>query len=166
MALIELFLGICLLQKGPQDIPYSRFLCWFIFAIYLIVNCAVLALQSDMLILIAQLTVQLVYTVAFFWICLWISNQRLRFPQSMTAVFGTDAFISLVALPLLGWITAEPQSPSIYMILFGLMVWQIVVTGHILRNALSARFSFGFGLALLYFYLSFQLMTHLFPLSE
>lgn len=165
MALLRLYLGICFLRQGPQDIPSSNFLFRLILLVYLVVGCAVSTLQLEWAAVFLQVAIQAVVVFVFVWGCLAMSNQGSRFLQTMMAVLGTDALISLIALPLLFWIKADPKVFPAYILLFGLMLWQLVVMGHILRCALDKPFWYGFGFAFLFVYLSYQLMAALFPVA-
>ena len=158
MAIVRLFLGICLLRQGPGDIPYSNFLFYLTFFVYLAFGVSVLTLQAGDTSLVIQMTVQVATVFAFVWGCLALYSRQPRFMQTMTAVLGSDALISFIALPLLFWIKVDPNMPSLILCLLGLMFWQLVVMGHIMRRALDKSLFFGVGLAFLFLFLSFQLM--------
>ena len=163
MAIIRLFLGICLLRQGPGDIPYSNFLFYLTFTVYLVFGILVLTLQAGDTSWVIQMTVQVFTVFAFVWGCLALYSRQPRFMQTMTAVLGSDALISFIALPLLFWIKVDPSMSALFLCLLGLMLWQLIVMGHILRRALDKPLLFGVGLAFLFLFLSFQLMGSLTP---
>ncbi len=163
MAIVRLFLEICLLRQGPGDIPYSNFLFYLTFMVYLMFGISVLTLQAGDASLIIQMTLQVFTVFAFVWGCLALYSRQPRFMQTMTAVLGSDALISFIALPLLFWIKVDPGMPVLFMCLLGLMFWQLIVMGHILRRALDKSLWFGVGLTFLFLFMSFQLMGALAP---
>jgi len=151
------------MRQGPQDIPYSIFLFYLSFFFYLVFGITVLTVQAENISLFIQMTVQVLSLFAFVWVCLVLYRRESRFMQTMTAVLGTDALITCIALPLLFWIKVDPNMQVLYMCLVVLMLWQLIVMGHILRRALDNSFFFGAGLAFLFLFLSFQIMDALAP---
>ena len=163
MAIIRLFLGICLLRQGPGDIPHSTFLFYLTFFVYLAFGVFILTMQAEETSLVIQMTVQVFTVFAFVWACLALYSRQPRYMQTMTAVLGSDALISFIALPLLFLIKVDPSMTSLVLCLLGLMFWQLLVMGHILRRALDKPLLFGVGLSFLFLFLSFQLMGVLTP---
>jgi len=163
MSLVRLFLEICLYQKGPQDVPASAALFYLMVLAYFAIGAVVLGMQTGWLIGIAQAVVELMLVLGFIWGLLALSRKPARFQQTATALLGSDTLISVAALPLLLSVKAAPQTAFPYVLLMGLMIWSMAVTGHILRHALSKPLSLGIGLAVLYFLATYQIMAYWFP---
>ncbi len=163
MSLVRLFVAICLYQKGPQDVPASAGLFYLVVLAYFAVGAVVLGMQAGSVIGIAQAAVELVLVLGFVWGLLALSRKPARFQQTATALLGTDTLISVAALPLLLAVKVGPQAAFPTVLLMGLMIWSMAVTGHILRHALSKPLSFGIGLAVLYFLVTYQVMAYWFP---
>ena len=115
---------------------------------------------------VLQFLVSIGLLVTFSWIMLIANGKTVRFQQTLTALLGADTLISVMALPFLVWISLNQGSGLAYYVLFGSMLWSIAVVGHIIRHALSSSYLFGFGLAILYFFTSFQVMAYLFPIGR
>ena len=101
-------------------------------------------------------------------VVLWARMLSGRFVQTLTALAGSGALMTVIALPLVLWqgyvgVTDAnvPTLPSWLLMIW--MVWNVVVVGHILRHALSTVLALGIGLAAVYAYITFQLMRIFLP---
>ncbi len=101
------------------------------------------------------------------YIGLTMMSFKARFHQSATALFGTGTLINLLFMPL--ELMSNKDSPASFMtelasilILF-LVLWALVVMGHIMRHTFSIRFSGGMLLALAYFLFINWLVVGLLP---
>jgi hypothetical protein len=164
LKIIGLFMQICFFIKAPQDIPYSR---WF-FGLLLLINIAisllVLSMSTGLFSSLLQVPTGIFLLLGSVYLILTFAGQLQRFYQTATALLGVDALISLFALPILGSTILEQEAAGkAYLILLALMIWHWAVTGHIFRHALSSSLSFGLGLSFLYFFVSYQIMSILFP---
>ncbi len=100
----------------------------------------------------AQIILASVITGAFLYGAVTAIGRAERFVQTATAVFGTDAIITLLALPIALTMTPEPRT-VMTMGDLGLLVmgiWNIAILGHILRHALSVTMGIGVLVALGY----------------
>lgn len=163
-AFVKLFVDICFFKKGPQDIPASSFLFRLVLLAYFLIGVSLLMLQATWLDAVIQALAEAGVTLGFIWLTLLVSHKAARFQQTATAMLGTDALISIGALPLLVWLEAGSsiQFPYPYILLLGLMLWHLAIVSHILRHALSKPLSLGVGVAILYVLVSYQVMSALF----
>jgi len=160
--LLKLFYGICLLKKGPQDIPASDWLFRVLLIVSIFVDFLVLILNTDLFSSIVQTFVEIALTLGLTWVILYIAKKQFRFQQTVCALMATDILISLLALPAIA-ILVNGGAGSTFIVIILLMVWHWVVSGHIFTHALEQPFSFGLGIAFLYIFLSIQVMGILFP---
>ena len=156
MSLLKLFISICLLKKGPEDIPASPVLLKMVVAFYLAVSTLLYWVQNG-----AWLN-GVIHAVAEFLVAwgavgalLWVSGFANRFLQTMIGLLGCDALIALVAIPII----SLSDGSALILVLIG---WSIAITGHVFRRSLSHSLSFGVGVALLYNFLSYQIIVSLF----
>lgn len=135
-------LEIALLRRGPQDLPYSPTL--LALAVAASVLASVLAQGANGLPLLSIALVA-VYTAAFLHGVLQMRQLTARFLQTATAVFGTDALITLAALPVLAALGAPGSQPGSGAVLayLALVAWNVAVLAHILRHALDTGFGRG-----------------------
>lgn len=142
-ATLQRLIGIALLREGPQNLPASQNLMFVLALATAAINYPGIVLYTPDAQPLLQLGLLLGFNAAFVYIALALRNLRPRFVQSMSALFGTDALISAVALPVLfllgppvaGEAGAGSGVAAIAFLL--LLVWNIAVVNHILRQALD-----------------------------
>lgn len=163
MALIQLFIEICLFRKGPQDTPASPLLLWLSLAAYLLVGIVLLGLEAEWPLAVVESAVELLILLGFLWLVLMLNGKPQRWQKAATAMLGSDVVISALAIPLVAWMIFVPDAPGIHLILFAMMLWHVAVVAHILRHALSKPWPQGLLLAVTYVAGSYSLMMWLFP---
>lgn len=161
--IIKLLLDICLFKKGPQNLPYSVWLLRLLLVVYISVRVLMLSMRFDWLDVLLQIIVDVFLVTVFFWTLLYLSRKLGRFYQVMSAVLGTDALISFLALPGIATMETGRGGLLALLITLGLIGWHWAVTGHIISNALDKTLSFSLGLTFLYLVGSYQVMALLFP---
>lgn len=160
--LIKLFFDICLLKKGPEDIPVSSWLLRILIFAYACISLLILLLSVDLYHAILQAVVEIILILVSSWCILFLAKKLMRFKQTVSALMATGVLISLFSLPAMATLIGAGTTLSIISIVL-LMLWSWVVSGHIYSKALDQAFSFGLGIAFLYILLSFQVMAFLFP---
>jgi hypothetical protein len=90
-----------------------------------------------------------------------------RLQQTLIALMGAGILLGVLALPLLLWLDTAAQqvgfSPGLAaLLLSGFMIWNIAITAHIMRQALSVSFTVGVLVAVIYALVSIQVMNFLF----
>lgn len=163
--LIKLYFDMCLLRKGPQDVPYSLFVFWLSMVLYGFSGLLLLYMRLGWLDSMIQLSVEIVLILGFTGVMLTVSGRLSRFFQTASAMLGTDAIISFLGLPVISSMMLGSMSSLPYYVSIGLMIWHLFITGHIFRHALDKSYGFGLGLAFLYIFFSFQTMVLLFAES-
>lgn len=160
---------ICLLRAGPQDLPASaRFLGLTLLG-YTLVDWLIsrTSLPSSQALLVGLLDVLLL--ASFAQIALRIVAKPERFNQTLAAMAGTWLLLGLLALPMIqGLIAARAADTSVPLLGFaylGILVWSLLVLGHILRHALNLSMPFGVGIGLVYTLISYLIVDTLFPVS-
>ena len=104
--------------------------------------------------------VVLMLTVLYFG--LKFHGSLARFQQAATALMGSGFLLGLLALPLVAW-SHHSESSEAGLLLLVLIIWSLVVMGHILRHTFETRFNLGLGIAVLYTLVSWNLTFMLFP---
>lgn len=169
-SLVRPFLEICILRKGPQDLPASGLLLGIAVCAHVLMSIllsvvtlnawqAVLAGLTDTL-LVLILTGTLLYA----------HRQKTRIVQTLTAMTGTGAIITLVAIPVFSWLyslqSSGSGSPLAGLLVLALIAWSLGISGHILRHALSIPYFLGIFIAFVFFWISHSVFTSLFPLGN
>ncbi len=167
--LFNSFLEICLFQRGPQDLPTSGFFLGIVFVISLsvalLLNLINLSFQHAVVAVILNFAVVIIITQ----LILRLYNKPMRFVQTLTAQLGAGIVISVFAVPVVVMLVyAEKHDVSMTtgsLFWLGLFIWEIAVTAHILRHALSTTLLQGFLISILYPLVYFQLIDFIFPTS-
>ncbi|NBD96302.1 MAG: hypothetical protein GVY11_07505 [Gammaproteobacteria bacterium] len=158
--LISRLVGILLLRDGPQDLPAGSNALALAIGLYTLASGASLMAGEQppgnpIGILLLAILLPMVLTR----IVLSLRGRPARWIQTLTALFGTSALISLVSLPLsLGG--GEPSQPLIVASLV-LFIWSFAVDAHIWRHALDTIYPVGLAVAVLLFALSMFVITSL-----
>jgi len=163
-ALVTYFVNLCLLRATPQQLPDSGAL----FGVVLVFNALVGTLLMSTTALgfgggLAESLFELLLMLGALHIALKMYGHPGRFSQSATAIMGSGALMSLLALPLLSG--GAPLDDGAILLLLGLMVWSVVIMGHILRHTFDLTKGQGVVVAALYFFASYHVTTSLFGIG-
>ena len=161
--IFRLFFDICLLKKGPQDVPPSRLLFWFSLTLYGMVGFLMLHLSVSWLASLFQLLAEIMILLIFTAGILYLKGKTSRLFPVVTALLGADALISFFALPVIASMTIGRTPFFSELVYLALVIWSWLVMGHIFRHALSISLSFGLGVAFVYIFSTLQIMGFLFP---
>jgi hypothetical protein len=163
-----MFWDICAVKAAPQDLPASSFLLSLALLAYLVTGAVVAAFQWPLSQAILAAFLDTVFLTVLSRVLLWARMLSGRFVQTLTALAGSGAVMTVIALPLVMWQSFvgvtdanAPTLPSWLLMIW--MIWNVVVVGHILRHALSTVLPLGIGLAAVYAYITFQLMRIFLP---
>lgn len=163
-----MFWDICAVKAAPQDLPASSFLLGLALLAYLVTGAVVAAFQWPLSQAILAAFLDTVFLTVLSRVLLWARMLSGRFVQTLTALAGSGAVMTVIALPLVMWQSFvgvtdanAPTLPSWLLMIW--MIWNVVVVGHILRHALSTVLPLGIGLAAVYAYITFQLMRIFLP---
>jgi hypothetical protein len=158
---------IARLRRDPSALPASIVLLVLTAAAY----AGSSAMQSWMLYkgdhLLARTAADLGMTLAMFWILLAASRRMHRYRQTMSAVFGATVLLTPLILMLFGLRQQAAANETIELLVgiasIGVIVWYVLIIGHILRGALEIGFVTGIALALTFVLASDAVQTRLFP---
>ncbi len=165
--LSKAFLDICLLRKGPQDLPKSSVLLYLSLILYMVfdVLLTVQARPFEDALLVSFIDVGFLLGVIFF--ILKQHHYLDRWVQTITALCGTGVILGIFIFPLVyggAQNQYETWLQQIIILLFIIMViWNIAVLAHIVRNAISTSLGIGIAIAILYIWMSSLLISMLFP---
>ena len=127
----------------------------------------VFATPADVL---RSLALDLLMTAAAPWVLLALLGLRNRYLQTLTAMFGTGALLTLLSLPCNLWRAQlgedAPAAAVPNALLFGILIWSLVVNGHIYARALSRPFTAGIIIAIAMFFLQTTLLFRFVPVAQ
>lgn len=156
MNLITRFLDICFLKAGPQDLPNSTWLMKFSLVVYFALAVISQLLEYSLSMSLAAAIAELILMMLIVAILLQLRGYSERFNQTVTAMAGTGTLISLIALPLVN--LASGISPDqmtftdnvIMVLIMTVLLWSLMVTAHIFRNALEIKAGLAVALTVVY----------------
>lgn len=167
--LMTIWLDICLLRAGPQDLPVSQVLLWLSAGVYALVSflLSVSGYPAGEALQVALLDLGLL--VVFAALMLYLRGKPERLNQTLTALAGSGALLGLIALPLVRMLAAGQAAgevPAFIIVLWLLLYgWSLLVVAHITRHALSIPFPFALGIAIVYTVVAMQIIGAFFPVT-
>ncbi len=166
-SLFDLFLDICLLRRGPQDVPASWALLKLSLVAYGLTSLLVqlVSVQPSTALLQALLDVGLLAGLTY--AVLRALGHSMRFTQTLTALAGAGALLGLVILPVVIWMDRESASGSEpglpVLVFFAWLIWSVAVVAHVLRHALSTSLATAVIYTLGYLVISVVVASWFFP---
>jgi len=160
---LNLLFNICLFKKGPQDIPYSIALLRLSLIAYTLISYLLIRLSIESLKALLQVGVEIILVIGFAYLLLALSNKLNRFVQTCCTFLGSDALITLCAMPVIASLSIDSGNILALFAMLAMMIWHWLVTAHIIRHAINQSFSFSLGIAFLYIFSAYQIIGVLFP---
>jgi hypothetical protein len=168
-ALINPFIQICLLRQGPQDLPTSGILLAIALTAHTVMSVVLSHISLDTLHALLSGLLDTVLLVVLTGSLLYVQRRIVRVTQTVTALAGTGAIITFLALPLSGWLHGADQAAGeggfALLLLLILTGWSLAVAGHIFRHALSVPYFVGLVLAVVFYWISISVFRALFPVG-
>ena len=155
LLILKLFLDICLLRANAEDIPASRALLIISVLAYFVLSLGIAFVPGNLAKIVAIIMVGFILVIALAQAGLWIRSFMNRSVQTITALAGTGTIFCILTWPLL--LLGEQLIFPRYLLLL-VFIWDIVVVGQILRNALSFPFWAGIGISVFYIFTYFRII--------
>lgn len=168
LAIVDAFMKIALRRLGPEHLPSSPFLLLLSGAAYALIQAAIAApTYGFSIVLLRSLILDLALLVTCVWGLLQLIGRPARLRQTLTALLGTGALLSALLIPVIYWwqfLADQESGRGVTMaIVVAVIIWSLVVNGHILSRALSAPYVVGIGIAVIYFLLNSVLLEQVAP---
>lgn len=168
LAYVQTLLNVALRKNGPEDIPDSGFLLGLTFVVYLLIQAPLIWMSFGTAdVLVATLAVSVGMLVLGLWLLLVLTGYRSRFRQSLTAMLGTNALLGAFSVPFTYWREAGLANQASVALpsamIFVIMLWSLMVDGHIVARAISKPFGIGLMIAVAFFFLHTAVLFELLP---
>ncbi len=151
-AVIKLFIDICLLRKGPEDVPYSEILLGLLLALSIIISILVGIMTKTMQFAVISTIAELFFSFVF--IKLLLSKKPERFLQTFVALLGASTLLNLIYAPAVYIFLMNENNKNIQtlvsLLTVALLVWSIAVYGHIFSRALQSPMVYGVAISIAY----------------
>jgi hypothetical protein len=166
---LNLFTRILLLRAAPSEVPASPALFWLVFmallGLALVRGLFLLEPLDNFVFNIVNLGMML----AFVYALLYLVKRSPRFLQTAIAVCGVNVLFYLLDFPAY-WLLVSEALPQQHLLvtvaalyLYALLVFSVVVFGHILRHAMELSTVAGVLIALGYYVANIWFMRTVFP---
>lgn len=164
--LITFFIELCLLRRLPQDLPASEMLLGLALTADLLVGVLVgITAGLSWLTSLLQGLAEILLMLATLYAALTQLKRRARFLQAATALLGSGAVLGLVAIAPLSLNPSGGQENDLAVLgaflLLGLVIWGVLVTGHILRHTFAITLGQGAAIAVAFQIVTVTLVTSL-----
>ena len=144
LAFFETLVKICFFRAKPQDLPSGR--KWLMISAALIICATVIAgfgkETGNQIVLFALMQVSIY--AAVIWLILKIKGVQERWPQTITALFGTSFLLQLAAVPFSANINllenGEITLTNDLLFIFAISLWNLLIIAHILKNSIEKSF--------------------------
>ena len=149
-ALLSSLAQIALLRKDPSILPAST--AWVvIFTLgYAAVNFLMARIDASDRIL-ERTALDLVLTLAFFWLVLTITRRAHRFPQVINAIFGSYLVLAPLMIGMMLLRGLAKTHYGVWLLMTAgttvVVIWYLLAVGHVLRAALDTGLVTGFAIA-------------------
>lgn len=148
---LETIWRIALLRAGPQDLPAGAAAPAISIAMFIGI-VVISRLADERAAGFSDLFVSIAVPLIAAGTILGLRQVMPRFNQTVAALFGAGALISLVNVPL--WFSTQTPLPApLVMLALVALFWSLAVDGHVWRNALNCSFSAGLMVAVLILFL-------------
>ncbi len=168
--LIQVFIEITLHRRGPEQLPSSQFFFMLVLAVSVAVDSFVLLVDHAPVGRVLLTFFITALDIAFVWSVLRTFALERRFKQTMAALLGTNALLSLLIVPLALWSqsldVADGDIALPWVLLLMLAIWQIDIAGFVLGRALNRPYALGVAIMLGYVLLSTSLQQSMLPFTE
>ena len=158
--IVKTLLEICLLRKGPEDLPSQNELMMLLLGINLAVSIwlgsVIHGYQLSILLSIAGV----VFSLAFIKILLLKKPER--FLQTFCAILGAATLIDIFSIPIIYPLLSETLNENIVvifrMLALEIFVWFVVVCGFIFSRAISSTLGYGISISVGYTLVSYMIL--------
>jgi len=167
-ALLEPFVRICLLRQGPQDLPASGILLGITLGAHTLMSMLLANISLSATSAVLSGLLDSILLVGLTGTLLYVQKRNARIVQTLTALAGTGTIITLLALPLSGWLHGADQAGGGGLALLLLLIltgWSLAIAAHVLRHALSVPYFMGLVLAVVFYWISISVFRALFPVA-
>ena len=168
LRLLSAFVDIAFHRRGPDILPASTFLLGLALGAHLFVAAVTFKLADTLPpAVVAAFAINNVLDVLLTWALLRAFERERRFKQTVTALFGINALLNALTLPILLWARSLEQSGSditIVQVLFTIvLLWGIDITGFIFGRAIERPYFLGLAFSIGFWLLLEALNDSMFP---
>jgi len=167
--LLRIFVDLCLIKKGPQDVPDSIALLKVVFFIYFLSGTLLLSSSMEFSEAIVQSFIETLLLGLFIYLLVIFFAVKNRFNQSVIAIYGSGALITILSAPfvfLMGNMEKNDGSTgAVGLVVFLIVCWSFIVIANIIRETIQKSLGISLLLTFCYLYLSYQVIQIVYPVA-
>jgi len=167
--LLEFTLELLRLRRGPQDLPYSPALTALLFGAAVIADLMLDAVVLHEPAAFGRVAVADGLMLALPYLALAVAGRQARYVQTLAAICILSIVFAVLLAPVLmvqpteAKATVTTLQSLAALVGLGIVSWQVLVQGHVLRHALETSLGVGVLVALGFFAVSVTIGSFLFP---
>ena len=138
------------LRLGPQDLPPGIRVLLACLGLYALVTGISLIDSNRDIHPATLLLIAMMLPLGLAWIVLKWRGLAARWEQTVAALFGSSAVLSLITLPL-NLLGGDQPGALLALVLLLVFFWSFAVDAHIWRHALNVTYSTGLAVAAVFF---------------
>jgi len=160
-------IDICRFEKGPQDLPHSVWMLGAFLATYTLGRTvvALFTMPAGMAALAGVIDSALLAAIVA--AVLWIRHLYPRLTQTLIGCFAVGSVVSLLTIVGYSIVSLAPDPLLLlgvgHALTFPLILWNLALNAHILREALSTHITVGFAVAFVYLVILWQVTERMGP---
>ncbi len=164
---VTTIIDICRFEKGPQDLPHSIWMLGTFLATYTLGRTvvALFTMPAGMAALAAVIDSALLAAIVA--TVLWIRHLHPRLTQTLIGCFAVGSVVSLLTIVGYAIVSLAPDPLLLlgvgHALTFPLILWNLALNAHILREALSTHITVGFAVAFVYLVILWQITEGMLP---
>lgn len=160
-------LGVLLLNKGPQDLPYSSVLMRLCLIVYFVTGIPGLVISVDFQYAVFAMALDVIVLMSFVYVCLQAFSKLERFVQSVIALASIGVVFQIIVLPMLYSFNADTEAAeamlSLSLLLLMFVSWNLAVYAHVFRESFGVRLPVAMILTVCYIVISLLARKIIFP---
>jgi len=160
-------IDICRFEKGPQDLPHSVWMLSAFLATYTLGRTvvALFTMPAGMAALAGVIDSALLALIVA--AVLWVRHLYPRLTQTLIGCFAVGSVVSLLTIVGYAIVSLAPDPLLLlgvgHALTFPLILWNLGLNAHILREALSTHITVGFAVAFVYLVILWQITERMGP---
>jgi len=153
------------LRGGPQHLPISRALAFFLLAVYVAQNLLTGQQLADAYAAEKSLVAIALQIVILTGLLRW-RNYQARFVQTLSALVGVGIVFNSITWAVLTQSDPNLSQPGLALAWFGVFLWSLFVDANIYRHSLSVTLAVGMLITVLMLAMSYFFIDMLFMVEQ
>jgi len=167
--LLRVILDICLIKKGPKDIPESIGLLKVAFFTYFVSGTLLLANDVSWFDAAIQALIEALLLGAFVYGVVRFFSLERRFSQSMTAIYASGTLITTLSVPYVFMVASLSKHKELKniagIVVFWILCWSLIVMTNVIRETIEKKLWISLLLTFCYMYLSHLVISFVYPVN-